>query len=469
PAGKAAQAAPEPAPSPPANEDRPPKGNQAASPAPRPPARTAAGPERPPREVQREAPKADPAKPEPSPAQPARPARTLPADPAAAFASLAAEGVIPDARTLPELYHNARVLEAKGDRPGALAAYAAAAALPGDAVDLHLRHASLLRAVRGPAAARQAYAALAKSNPSPAVALVSAIGLDGEERGARLEAVAAAQPGAGPADFVLAESLLDRRAGGPTLTERRLAFDALDRFLEAAAAGVLARSFVDRTFLESWLDAARRRRGEIESAFASSPTRPSAAFSRTGSGWLARFTLPEAATAVSVRVGERGEVQQIGPARGEEARPGQPAAEPAIELPANSPRTTLYLSYRDRADREAGPFPLTFDPAAAEVAGGRTALERYPESWVTFRPDIPDLLSFAGLVSHRCAIARARIGFGDEPPNQPLPLPPCDSTGPATMPAGAALLSLPEGTAMVRVQLTYADGSESPVRSFQRP
>ena len=86
-----------------------------------------------------------------------------------------------------------------------------------------------------------------------------------------------------------------------------------------------------------------------------------------------------------------------------------------------------------------------------------------------FRSDIPDLLSFAGLVSNRCAIKQAVIGFGDEAPTDALALPPCDATGPTSMPSGASLLKLPTGTDSVQLQLTYADGSESQVRTFRRP
>ncbi|WP_375459596.1 adenylate/guanylate cyclase domain-containing protein [uncultured Enterovirga sp.] len=470
---------------PPLNEERQPATGQAADTpsAPR-PARAAPPADKPPRQAQRDVPKVEPPKPpttkpepaKPEPARPeavkpeaAKPARALPADPAAAYAALASDGVLPDARTLPELYHNARAHEAKGERAAALTAYAALAPLAGEYLDPHLRHASLLRAVKGPNAARQTYASLARTNPSRATAIVSALSTENDDRTAKLEAFAAANPGAaGAADYLMAEALMERRDGGPTLTERRLAFDALDRFLEAASAGELAGQFIDRAVLDGWLDGARKRRSEIEASFTSAATRPTAAFSRTATGWLARFTLPEPATTASVRVGERGEFEPLGASRQAEARPGKsPSLEK--ELPASSGRTTLYVAYRDRAGREAGPFPLTFDPPAAEADAGRATLERFPDSWVAFRPDIPDLLSFAGLVSNRCAIARATIGFGDAPPREKLPIPPCDTTGPAAMPSGASLLTLPDGTDTVQIQLTYADGTESQVRSFHRP
>lgn len=419
-----------------------------------------------------ETPKAEAPKPDPAPADTPRSeaARNLPKDPAAAFAALARDGVLSDARTLPELYHNARALEAKGDRAGALAAYGAAAPLAGEAVDVHMRYASLLRAAKGTGGVRQTYGALLRTSPSTAAHLVMALSAEPEDRRARIEAFASANPTSPIAGYALAEALSDAREGGPTLTERRLAFDAADRFLEAAQDGELDGRFVDRTFLDGWIESSRRRRGEIESFFASAQVRPTASFARTASGWIATVSLPEAATAAGLRVGERGDVLPTTIFRAAPARSGRPATSSAeVELPSNTVRSTLYVTYRDRVGREAGPFPVPFDPSAATVEAGRATLERYPDSWVSFRTDIPDLLSFAGLVSNRCAISRATIGYGDAPPKETLPLPPCDATGPVSMPSGTALVRLPEGTDAVQVQLTYADGSESQVRTFRKP
>jgi hypothetical protein len=328
-----------------------------------------------------------------------------------------------------------------------------------------------LRAANGAAAARQAYAALGRTAPSRAVALAAANLAEPAERPARLEALLQGQPNYLPAAFLLAEALLAEKGGvGPTLTERRLAFELLERVGDGAASDALAALFIDRAMLAGWLDSARKRRAEIEATFAGAVTRPRAHFVRAGTGWLARLTLPEPASEIFVRFGETGEFVSSGPSRSPDPRTGKPVPNAEVALPNAAGRMTLYVSYRDRAGREAGPFPLTFDPALATAEAGREALERYPESWVSFRADLPDLLSYAGLVSNRCAIAKAAIGYGDGPPREALPLPPCDPAGPAALPSGArTLVTLPDGVDSVQVRLTYADGTESPVRTFRRP
>lgn len=428
--------------------------NQAAS------GQTAAGQPRPPARAAERLPEtAVPGDEKAGAAAPRR--QALPADPAAAFASLAPNELVPDARTLPELYRNARVYEGRGDRQAALKAYAAAAPQAGQAIDVPMRYAALVRAVNGPEAARKAAADLSRAAPGTATALVAAVQAEPSERRARLEAVASDNPDFPPAAYFLAEALTEKRQGGPTLTDRRLAFAALDRFVESAESGTLAPLFVDRSFLDGWLDAARARRGEIETYFASASVRPSVAFTRTEAGWTARLALPEPGTQIGLRIGESGElVPAAGGAR--------PASAAEIPLPASIGRTILYVSYRDASGREAGPFPLPFDPASALVASGRDTLERYPESWVAFRPDLPDLLSYAQLVANRCAIRQALIGFGDEPPRQALALPAC-ATGSSAGADSRAVVALPDGVDAVQIQLAYADGSESAVRTFRRP
>ncbi|MGA0598606.1 adenylate/guanylate cyclase domain-containing protein [Enterovirga sp. CN4-39] len=381
---------------------------------------------------------------------------------AASFVALSRAGVLPDAKTVPELYHNARAFEAKGDRGAALRAYAAAAPVAGEAVDLAIRYVTLMRATLGAEAARKVAQELARTNPGKASALAAAMQSESPDRRARLEALASDNPDFLPASYFLAEALMEKRQGAPTLTDRRLAFAALDRFIEGAETGSLSQLFIDASFLEGWLEAARTRRGEIETFFASSSARPSASFSRSETGWIARVSLPEAGTQISARIGETGEAA---PANGG----AKPATNADIPLPQGVGRTTLYLTYRDLSGREAGPFPIPFDPASALVNAGRETLERFPDSWVSFRPDLPDLLSYGQLVVHRCALRAALIGFGDSPPQDILPLPPCEPGASAGPIDTRSVITLPAGTDSVQVQLAYADGTESQIRTFRRP
>ncbi|MBV9078319.1 MAG: hypothetical protein JO048_12640 [Methylobacteriaceae bacterium] len=368
-----------------------------------------------------------------------------------------------------ERYAAARALEGRGDRTGALKAYAALLGEGGSAIDPAIRFASLLRGASFDATARRLVADLAKANPTPRpVAVLAALAEGADERRARLEALAAPEPDYSPAVYLLAGEYLASRGGQPTLTERRLAFDLFERFLDADSEGRLADSFIDPTLKAGWLDEARRQRGLIQSFFAGASTRPTASFSRVEAGWIANLALPEPALVIKTRIGEQGDLRPTGLTGETDPRTGRAAPVAQVALPASQGRTTLYVAYLDRAGKQAGPFPIGFDPATALVEAGRETLERYPETWVSFRPDIPNLLSFAQLVSNRCAIRTALIGFGDDPPRRPLALPPCDPAGPMAVADARPVLSLPDGVDAVTVKIAYADGTESPVRTFRR-
>jgi class 3 adenylate cyclase len=407
-------------------------------------------------------------RPAPAPApKPARPA--LPGDPAAAYATLSKEGIVSEPSHVAEFYHNGRLQEGR-DKAAALRSYTALVQKSAEFLDADLRYAAMQRAVNGPAAARTASAELARSSKAGAAEIVAAIQAEPAERRARLEAIAADDPDNAPAAYFLAEDYLAERQGGPTLTERRLAFDALNTFLETSASPKAAAAFIDRSVLTSWREAAQKRQGEIEVAFATVKTRPTASFARSETGWTTNLSLPEPALGVAYRVGEQGEFQSTGTSPSTDPRTGKPTPRTRFELPASQGRATLYITYTDLSDHVAGPFPIAFDPGASLVATERETLERFPESWVTFRPDIPDLLSVTQLLSNRCAISQALIGFGDGPPREPLPLPPCNEQNPYAIPPNArSVLNIPAGADAVQVQLTYADGTESQVRTFRRP
>ena len=386
----------------------------------------------------------------------------VPSEQPGAFAALAREGLVADASTPAELYHNARLQEAR-DRPAALRSYAALLARTGDFLDADLRFANLARLAGTAATARAALTDAARATRSPAPALAAASLSDAAERRSRLEALVAANPDYAPAAYLLAEDYL---AGNPTLTERRLAYDALGGFVDAAA-GPSEAAFMDRSVHAGWRETARRRVAEIEATFAGAQTRPSAAFTRADAGWIASVTLPETVTSATLRIGERGEPRTTAPP---ETSGGKGATRVAFELPGGQARATLYVSYTDAAGHAAGPFPIAFDPTSALISAERETLERFPESWIVFQPDLPDVASYRQLVSNRCAIARASIGFGDGPPRTPLPLPPCNETNPYAIPGETrAVLSVPDSAERVEVQLTYADGTQSAVKAFSRP
>ena len=79
------------------------------------------------------------------------------------------------------------------------------------------------------------------------------------------------------------------------------------------------------------------------------------------------------------------------------------------------------------------------------------------------------LLYYTQLMSFRCAIARAEIGFGDAPASIVLPMPPCNERDPHAIPSDARpYVNVPLNANTVSVRLTWADSGQTVVKRFSR-
>jgi class 3 adenylate cyclase len=391
--------------------------------------------------------------------------------PAQAFAKLAQSGgLVRDARTAAELYHNARTFEARGETANARRDYLAFAALGTDHIDPLLRLAALIRTQDGRAGAREVFAELARGR-SRAAGLVHALQFDGSERQARLAAFADANPDFGPAHALLAFELGEDRQNTQTIAERRHELAALDRFAAAEGDGRLVPHFLDQSMLAQWLDRAQRRGAEARTFFAEGRDRVSAQFTRNNAGWSGAIALPEAATALDYRLGPDDPFRSTGFLQALDPRTGKPMPNPAIELPPQQGLTRIALRYRDARGVQSEPAIIVFDPATALARGLRDMLERTASSWLAFGTgQNGQRLYYAHLVSYRCAIEKVEIGFNGAMPDQVIALPACDRDNPYRIPAGLrAFIDVRPGTDSAAIRLTFAGGDTSAILTFPRP
>jgi class 3 adenylate cyclase len=91
-------------------------------------------------------------------------------------------GIVRDAKTVPELYHNAHVWEMRGQSADARTAYDKLAHMRVEAIDAHMRYAAILRAQDGRAGAREVYATLGNSGGGRVAGLVHAMQFAGAAR-----------------------------------------------------------------------------------------------------------------------------------------------------------------------------------------------------------------------------------------------------------------------------------------------
>lgn len=390
--------------------------------------------------------------------------------PAQAFEKLAQSGgIVREPKTAPELYHNARSFEARGESAAARRDYLAFAALGTDHLDPLLRLAALLRTQDGRAGAREVFADLSKGK-GRAAALVHALQFEGLERRSRLTAFAEANPDFAPVHALIAQEHGEDRQNGQTIADRRAELAATRRFLAAEREGRLIPFFLDQSVLGQWLDRAQKRESVLKAYFAENRDRIGAQFMRSNAGWMANVSLPEAATAIEYKFGTMGDFRPTGNLQMLDQRTGKPMPNPSFELPGNQGPTDISLRYADADGTRSTVSTISFDPRRSLVAGQRDILDRFSNSWIAFgEGHNQQFLYFTHLVSYRCAIQRAEIGFNGETPTQLLPIPPCDEANPHAIPNGMMpYLRIKPDIVSATLKITYIGGETSEVKTFQR-
>jgi hypothetical protein len=196
---------------------------------------------------------------------------------------------------------------------------------------------------------------------------------------------------------------------------------------------------------------------------------PIASFSRHNGGWTVVFSLADPALGISWRLGEAGEFRETGFVDTLDPRTRKRMPNPAIELAADQPATTIQVRYVDASGDIQGPFPIRFDPEAALLRDQRKILDMTATSWLSFREFNGLLVYYTHLMSYRCVIREVRIGIDSAVPDKVLGMPPCNPRDPSAIPHDAnPYLKLAPATKSVSVELTYRDGSVSEIKTFRR-
>ncbi|RWK15744.1 MAG: methyl-accepting chemotaxis protein [Mesorhizobium sp.] len=387
------------------------------------------------------------------------------------FAQLAAQGgAIADPKRPDEFYHNARVYELAGDMLNARRAYLAFAGFDVDAIDPYTRFATLLRVQDGKAGAREVFGQLAGKAKAPAIKLVHLLQFDDAQRLDKLNAFISANSDYAPAYFLLAQEFSEDRLGSQTLADKRSEAEALTKFVSYEKDGGLLKYFVDQTQLADWLDRSRTRLAALGDVLDPSRFVPTLTPTRSNAGWSMTISLPEPATAISWRLGDSGPFTDTGLMAMNDQRTGKPMPNPSFELPDSTVATTIGIKYLDIRDRETGPFDIRFDPDSALQQVNKQILDQFWTSWIAFDASgNHGLVYFTQMLSFRCAIKEVRYSLNGTALDKEIKMPPCDAKDPYAIPADyQPYFKVKDDVKSMAVQVTYTDGTKSPVREYKR-
>lgn len=387
------------------------------------------------------------------------------------FAALAAQGgAIADPKRPDEYYHNARVYELSGDMLNARRSYLAFAGFDVDAIDPYTRFATLLRVQDGKAGSREVFGALADKGKALSIKLVHLEQFDDAQRLEKLNAFISANPDFAPAYYLLAQEFSEDRLGSQSLSDKRSEAQALTKFVSYEKDGGLLKYFVDQTQLADWLDRSRSRLAALGDVLDPARFAPTLTPMRSNQGWSMTISLPEVATAISWRLGNSGPFTDTGFLSTNDPRTGKPMPNPSFELPDSTAATTIAIKYLDLRGRETGPFDIKFDPDAALQQGSKQILDQFWTSWIAFDASgNHGLVYFSQMLSFRCAIKEVHYGLNGAALDKEIKMPPCDKKDPYAIPYDyQPYFKVADSVKSMSVQVTYMDGTQSPVREYKR-
>ncbi|MFZ1221048.1 MAG: DUF4062 domain-containing protein [Chthoniobacterales bacterium] len=389
------------------------------------------------------------------------------------FEALASNGgIIQNAKTPEEHYHNARIHELGGNFSSARKEYNDYLLSNLEAIDPWLSYLAMLKSAEGKAGAAEAMRYMADKLKPPTVSYQTAMALleDGEARIAKLSALAEKSPDFGPLPWLISQEYSEARRGDQTLADKRAEKEWLEKFRAANAAGKFEKFFIDKKEAQKWSETADQRWAALTSTpdkVLENPISLTAQYSN--SGWAIIFILTDfKAKELFYRLDGKGEFVSTGHLPTKNAQTGLPMIQTYVPLPNLAPgEHSVEAKYVDRNDKSNGPYTLKFSTQGEELAQGKQMLEMTKGSWLSFRDyDGKVLLYFTHLLSYRPVIKEIRYSINSEALDREFKFKPSDKMFIAG--DDVVYLSVPPDSQYASVQITYKDGTKSGVQKVMR-
>jgi hypothetical protein len=389
------------------------------------------------------------------------------------FESLASTGgLIQNAKTPEEHYHNARVHELGGNFSAARKEYSEYLVSNLEALDPWLSYMAMLKSAEGKAGAVEAMHYFGDKLKPPTVSYQTALALleDGEKRVEKLKALAEANPDFGPLPWLISQEYSEARRGDQTLADKRAEKEWLEKFRAAHTAGKFEKFFLDKKEAQKWIETGEQRWASLTSTpdkVLENPITLTAQYS--SGGWAIIFSLTDfKAKELFYRLDGKGEFASTGHLPMKNVQTGLPMIQTYVPLPNLAPgEHSVEAKYVDKNDKTNGPYTLKFSTDSETLAQGKQILEMTKGSWLSFRDyDGKVLLYFTHLLSYRPVIKEIRYSLNSEALDVIYKFKPSDKM----YIAGDELpyITVPADSQYAAVQITYKDGTKSGVQKVMR-
>jgi Domain of unknown function (DUF4062) len=389
------------------------------------------------------------------------------------FEALASNGgVIQNAKTPEEHYHNARIHELGGNFSAARQEYAKYLVSNLEAIDPWISYETMLKSAEGKAGAIEAMRYFSDKLKPPTVSYQAAMALleDGEARINKLKALADQHPDFGPLYWLISQEYSEARKGEQTLADQRAEKEWVEKFRTANTAGKVEKFFIDKKEVQKWTSEADARWAKLTSTPEKVLENPvSVTLQESNSGWGATFIMTDYQVIdLFYKLDGKGDFQSTGHQPFQNPRTGLPMVNLFLPLPNLAPgEHTIEVKYTDKKGATNGPYTLKFSTETERLTEGKHILETTKGSWLSFRDyDGKVLLYFTHLMSYRPVIREIHYSINSDALDQNFRFKPSDKMYVAG--DDVAYITVPPNSQYAAVQITYKDGTKSDVQKVMR-
>ncbi|HKP03737.1 MAG TPA: DUF4062 domain-containing protein [Chthoniobacterales bacterium] len=388
------------------------------------------------------------------------------------FDALASNGgVIANAKTPEEHYHNARIHELSGNFSSARKEYAEYLSANLEALDPWLSYSAMLKMADGKAGALEAMRYFAKLTPRT-VSYDTALAMleDADARVKKLEALAQSHPEFGPLPWLISQEYSEGRRGEQTLADQRAEKEWLQKYRDAQAGGKFLRYFLDKKEAQKWIETADARWAKLSSLPENVLENPvTFMVQEARDGWDVILQLADSrAKEIFYRLDGQGDFKSTGFLQNKNPQTGTDMIDSRVHLKNLAPgEHAIEVKYLDRTEKSNGPYPFKFSTVTARLNVAKTALNADKPAWLLFLPGPPRRLCFTILLMYRPAIKEIRYSLGSDALDQTFQFKPTDKM--MTIDDVASVdqcVVVPTETQFASVQVIYGDGTKSALRKY---
>lgn len=372
--------------------------------------------------------------------------------------------IVSDPQSIGELYHNARAYQRQGNFVAARQMYLLIFERNGDFVDVHNQFLKLLKSRLDNDSILDVYDSMPGDHESVVRRFARIqVNEDIVSRARALQELIDLHPDFAPAAFELSRlSSLDV-LGNQSLADKRDEYDWLRKFEQLTNGNQLSRYFLDSAYSEEMEADANRRWAAVRSINQALFESPVAVSYMSSRGFASvSVSVAEPTLEIQYRLSEADAFESTGHLPAVDRTTGKPVPKSLIMLPPGTEPDGIDIKYLDIRGTQQGPFHLELGQNALDQ-DSRNKLDLMATFWIKFvNRRGEQYVDFQNIATNRNVVAEVRYGLNVDKPDETMTLSDPYQNGIKNR------VYIEDEVEFAVIQLRYTDGTESPIRRFDR-